>query len=126
MSEQFGPIWRVVRRLFVMYDTNAPSAMRTPKELAARTRPLPNIPDGPAHKLSDNDYYKRDFRRNIYGFKMLAKGDVAKLLGEAEEKGLANLPPLPSSRQAVRVMRGRSTEEAYKEAYGGMNTPRSG
>ncbi|KAK9497280.1 hypothetical protein O3M35_004628 [Rhynocoris fuscipes] len=41
---------------------------------AARTQPPPEIPGGPAHKLSNNYYYERDPRREVNPPLLIASG----------------------------------------------------
>merc|ERR1712168_48239 len=62
-----------VRRTGAMY-------LRNKEDLATRSPPPPNIPPGPAHKLSDNYYYNRDTRREV------AKPTV--IMSALEEEGV--------------------------------------
>lgn len=40
-------------------------ALRFQKDLASRSPPLPELPDGPAHKINSNHYFARDVRREV-------------------------------------------------------------
>ena len=42
---------------------NQPHWLRFPKDMATRSPPPANLPEGPAHKLSNNAYFLRDTRR---------------------------------------------------------------
>eukprot|EP00056_Hartaetosiga_gracilis_P021366 m.23861 g.23861 ORF g.23861 m.23861 type:complete len:91 (+) comp9036_c0_seq1:102-374(+) len=42
---------------------NVPHHLRFPAEMATRSPPLPNLPKGPNHTLSNNSYFNRDYRR---------------------------------------------------------------
>lgn len=40
-------------------------ALRFPAQVASRSPPLPNLPEGPSHRLFANYYYARDGRREV-------------------------------------------------------------
>lgn len=61
-------------------------AVRFQKDLATRSPPPPELPDGPAHKLSDNYYCLRDVRREVEPPELLVDGGRKLLASEAEPK----------------------------------------
>eukprot|EP00126_Sphaerothecum_destruens_P008991 Sdes_comp20401_c0_seq1m14386 len=93
----FGPVWKILRRFFITYEFS--SAMRFPKNLSHRTRILPNLPNGPAHKLSKNSYFVRDFRRNIQPPLVIPNPAIDGILIEEAKKRIGSLPlpPTPGS-----------------------------
>lgn len=64
-------------------------ALRFEEALASRSPPLPELPDGPAHKLSANYYYTRDARREVTPPEVIYSNQ--KLL-ESGEKAVDNKP----------------------------------
>lgn len=59
-------------------------ALRFEDVVATRSPPLPDLPDGPSHRLSANYYYTRDARREVAppeviasGQKMIASGETS-------------------------------------------------
>ncbi|XP_059610764.1 NADH dehydrogenase [ubiquinone] 1 alpha subcomplex subunit 7 [Phlebotomus argentipes] len=66
-------------------------ALRFEDGIAARTQPPPDVPGGPAHKLSANYYVNRDARREVQ-----PPTDVNQaLLGEGKSAGEAKKLPTP-------------------------------
>ncbi|XP_037042141.1 NADH dehydrogenase [ubiquinone] 1 alpha subcomplex subunit 7-like [Bradysia coprophila] len=60
--------------------------------LADRTTPPPELPDGPAHKLSANYYVNRDGRREVAPPQVLATQNA--LIGSGES---VSKPPVPGA-----------------------------
>ncbi|XP_073227362.1 NADH dehydrogenase [ubiquinone] 1 alpha subcomplex subunit 7-like [Porites lutea] len=60
--------------------------LRYPNDQVARTQPNPSLPDGPAHKLSNNYYCDRDLRRASMPPTVLYGGQ-RKLLEGASQTG---------------------------------------
>lgn len=61
-------------------------ALRFPQDVATRSPPLPDLPDGPAHQLSDNYYYTRDARREVAPPEVIATGSKQVTAGESTVK----------------------------------------
>lgn len=61
-------------------------ALRFSQDLATRSPPLPELPDGPAHKLSANYYYSRDARREVAPPEIVATGAKQVTAGESTVK----------------------------------------
>jgi len=53
-------------------------------KLSARTQPPPNLPEGPAHRLSDNYYYTHDGRREMIPPALVADNTMRALSSGAE------------------------------------------
>ncbi|KDR07358.1 NADH dehydrogenase [ubiquinone] 1 alpha subcomplex subunit 7-like [Zootermopsis nevadensis] len=78
------------------------NALRFGEGMAPRTQPPPNLPEGPAHILSDNYYHLRDGRREVKPPAVLADSrriDITAGGGEAISTGSAvtvgRYPPTP-------------------------------
>ena len=60
------------------------NALRFEEGVSARTQPPPDLPEGPAHKLSANYYYARDGRREVRPPTLLADSTPALSAGSAQ------------------------------------------
>ncbi|CDW53673.1 CI-B14 5a domain containing protein [Trichuris trichiura] len=49
----------------MLYNDGYDDCLRFPEEMSTRNPPLPNLPGGVYHKISDNYYYERDARRTV-------------------------------------------------------------
>ncbi|XP_063388759.1 NADH dehydrogenase [ubiquinone] 1 alpha subcomplex subunit 7-like [Cydia fagiglandana] len=88
-----SPIMQAVRNFLL--GRKHTNALRFEPFLADRTQPPPAIPDGVAHKHSQNYYYTRDARRDV-----VPPIDVTKVLIEASSdkgapKKAATVAPTP-------------------------------
>ncbi|KAF4528855.1 hypothetical protein B566_EDAN017201 [Ephemera danica] len=75
---------------FFLLQRNHINALRFADNIAARTQPPPDLPEGPAHKLSANYYYTRDARREVAPPKILATGGRPALLTSSEKEAAAS------------------------------------
>ncbi|XP_066584261.1 uncharacterized protein [Prorops nasuta] len=92
-----GPIMRAVYEFLLGRPPNEP---RWPKEIAARTQPLPNLPSGPNHKLSKIAYHVRDTRRDIRPIVVI--GDTkALLLGDGKKQEPKKNAEYPVTKQLM-------------------------
>ncbi|XP_075528915.1 NADH dehydrogenase [ubiquinone] 1 alpha subcomplex subunit 7-like [Dermacentor variabilis] len=95
-----SPAIRMVRDFLLGRHPNG--QLRFPDELSTRSPPPPNLPPGPACKLSDNYYYTRDARREVDHPKLLfdsttpakqiTAGKGAKGKSSVPEPGIPYLP----------------------------------
>lgn len=58
-------------------------ALRFAQDVSTRSPPLPELPDGPAHKLSANYYCTRDARREVAPPEIIATGTKQVTAGES-------------------------------------------
>ncbi|XP_071448277.1 NADH dehydrogenase [ubiquinone] 1 alpha subcomplex subunit 7-like [Hetaerina americana] len=84
-----GPLLQMLRNFLLGREHT--THLRHQDYISARTQPLPNLPDGPAHKLSMNYYYSRDGRREVKLPTVLASqtGQKAISEGTSETKDVA-------------------------------------
>ncbi|KAH6940455.1 hypothetical protein HPB50_000062 [Hyalomma asiaticum] len=66
--------------------------LRFPDELSTRSPPPPNLPPGPACKLSDNYYYTRDGRREVGYPKLIFDSTTPMKQIEAGKEGAKGKP----------------------------------
>ena len=97
MSLRQTPFMRWIQEYLGVRTTGA-VYLRNKEDLSTRSPPMPNIPKGPAHKLSDNYYYSRDGRREVTKplVVMTADSDVKLLEGKQELLGEALKGELPT------------------------------
>ncbi|EDQ88424.1 uncharacterized protein MONBRDRAFT_8878 [Monosiga brevicollis MX1] len=58
-----NPISRIFFRFLAGEKAIMPEHLRFARDVATRSPPKPHLPEGPAHKVSNNAYYMRDNRR---------------------------------------------------------------
>lgn len=58
--------------------------LRFEPQMASRSPPLPALPEGPAHRLNDNYYCKRDARREVRPPTLLAGSEQAQIAASGE------------------------------------------
>ncbi|KAL3186433.1 hypothetical protein MRX96_027480 [Rhipicephalus microplus] len=87
-----SPAIRLVRDFLLGRHPNG--QLRFPDEISSRSPPPPNLPPGPACKLSGNYYYTRDARREVDYPKLLFDGTKPMEKIEAGE-GAKGKPKLP-------------------------------
>eukprot|EP00127_Corallochytrium_limacisporum_P006236 Clim_evm12s222 gene=Clim_evmTU12s222 len=86
-------------QIFDLNNKKWKDAMRYPRDLSPRTIPRPNIKPGVAHKLSQNEYFKRDDRRAIEPPVVYTNKDGQQNLLQSPDADSASLmealPPTP-------------------------------
>lgn len=76
-----SPFLQVIRNFLL--GRKHTQALRFPQDVSTRSPPPPNIPGGPAHKLSANYYYARDARREVAPPEVIATGAKQVTAGES-------------------------------------------
>ncbi|KAL3282877.1 hypothetical protein HHI36_006036 [Cryptolaemus montrouzieri] len=73
-----SPLLKIVREFLLGRPHTL--ALRFDPEVATRSPPLPDLPDGPSHRLSANYYYTRDARGEVQPPDVVASAYEPKLL----------------------------------------------